>query len=602
VVRVPERLVVSPPMPGVQPALCLLVWALGLSLCFELPPLATGACTLALLLARFLRSASEPRWRAPERLTPDALPAWAGRAKPVQTGQGDHADRSACCLGTGGVWEPRHSVALHEAASPACGLARTPGRDPDAPRLSVSGELLARNVLALGSPGSGKSSLLVLLAWQAQRRGEALIVVDPKGSRAMQALLSSGARAAGRPFLAVLPARPADSARYDPLQHCASAGELATRLCSLIAGEQQDPFRDFCWGVLATLAEALWVGGERPTLGRLRALLPEAGSGLLAAWPPRGVGIDPARDAAARRSLETLASHDRGHYRKMIAALLPVMELLSAGPLGTVLQSAATAAADFGSGDGSAGGDRATCSAGVEPGAEVRPIFDVESCRRQASTVYLGLDALGQPRLARALGVLVCADIAAEAARRVSEPVPPRALHLMVDEAGEVASEALLQLLGKGREARVQLLIAVQTLADLEWRLGSAAAARVAEGNAGAWFLFRQLDALSRQESEARLGRIALERPSRSQSRSTAASPGRHTHAESLAVGASREFLPRIPEASFAALRDLECLAALPDGQLLHLRLPALQPSLSLTDSGDDRAADQPRVRQAASR
>ena len=535
-----------------------LLWSWLLAVLLAIPLPLAGACALLTVLLACLLPwvCARARGALPagvRRMTPDLL-----RRKLARDGG------QRCYLGQGAPWQARHSVALHAAQADAHSLSQGPAWQPGAHAAWVDAELLARNVLAVGAPGAGKSSLLVLLAWQAQLRGEAVIVLDPKGSRALQAQIFAGAAASNRPHLALLPTRPAVSSRYDPFMHCADAGAVATRVCSLIPGERQDPFRDFCWGVLSTLAEALQVLGAPVTLSTLQDLLADAGASLLAHWGPAGAGIAPARHAAARRALEDLVAHDRTHFRKMTVALLPVLNLLCAGPLSSLLAPLSD-----------------TDSSNAAPGSDARPLLDIAVCRAQGTTVYVGLDALGHSRLAQALAQLLFEDVAAEAAGLLSRTDVVRPLHLLVDEAGELACDALLQLLGKGREARVHLLLAVQTLADLEWRLGSAAAARVAEGNAGAWFLFRQLDALSRQESSARLGQLAAVRPAASRALSTSSGviAGVRQRSESVGETTTREFLPRVPEASFSALRDLECLAAMPDGALLHLRLPLPVPA-----------------------
>ncbi len=463
-------------------------------------------------------------------------------------------------LGRGGPWLPHHTAALLAETAPVAGLREGPARQRSAPWVDCAAGLMARHVLAVGAPGSGKSSLLVLLAWQAQRRGEALLVLDPKGSRIFSAQLAAGARQAGVPFLALLPGQPGQSVTYDPLQHCADAAAVASRLCGLLGAGREDPFRTFCWGALATLTEALLVRGFPVSIGLLHHHLADAGSALLQQPATTEDDVDPARWSAAQAALILLAGHDRTHYRKMTAGLLPLFTLLDSGPVASVLQSAAAPA-------------RADMVADLQD-AVLRPALDLAHLARQSITVYVGLDALANPVLARALAHLLLEDLAALAAVRMTQAGRVPNLHLVVDEAGEIACEPLLQLLGKGREANLQILLAVQTLADLEWRLESRAAARVAEGNAGAWFLFRQLDAETRRASEARLGSLPTARPTASSSSAKSVGPHGLQRANTQAASVTREYLPRVPEAVFASLADLECLAQLPDGQLLHLRLP----------------------------
>jgi conjugal transfer pilus assembly protein TraD len=532
---------------GWRAARAALAWSLAMALLLGVPLALTAACAIAMLVLTFGAQARRMSTVAASELAPTGLqalraPRSGARAEPRH-------ESAVSFLGHGGSWLPQHSQQLHHSGDPEAAFARSPARQPTPAPVWVATPLLSRNLLALGAPGSGKSSLLVLLAWQAQQRGEAILVLDPKGSQGLRALLAAGARAAGRPFLSLTPARPQDSARYDPLHYCDDAAAFADRLCGLIAGDRQDPFRSYCWGAVSTLAEALLVRGERPTLLRLRALVAEGGSSLAGSAGTPGSGIPAGRFAAAQAAVRQLAEHDRTHFRKMTAALLPVLEVLTSGDVAALLAPA-------------------------QQPDELRPRLDLRHLRGQASTVYVGLDALASPQRAQVLAHLLLEDIAQQASRICGRAHSEGPLHVMVDEAGEVACPPLLQLLGKGREAGVQLLLAVQTLADLEWRLGSAAAARVAEGNAGAWFLFRQMDACSREESAARLGDFPLARETAASGRSESHSLGRLRHATSTALTSTRVPAARVPPALLSVLRDLECFAQLPDGQLLHLRLP----------------------------
>jgi len=457
-------------------------------------------------------------------------------------------------MGLGAKWLPAHSFAVYSAQSPLEGLAQTPVRNREAKALNLDHRLLARNGLALGSPGSGKTQLLVLLAQSAQQRGESVWVIDPKGSQSFYHQIRAGARKANKPFFALLPQRAQESIQYDPLKHCHSGLDVATRIVSLMPGDQHDVFKHFCWGVVVTLTEALFVIHQRPTLHTLRELLPEAGEALLPRLMQQTNRQAQSNVSNTLSALKALVHHDRIHYKKMIVPLRAVFELLCSGSVGQIVSDEFNQSPSFLSGQKSLW-------------------LDVAAARDQRATVYIGLDALINPTVARALAALILQDIASDAAQRVTASNTEIPQLLLVDEAGEVACEPLLQLLGKGRECGVQTWFAVQTLSDLEWRLGGAAAARVAEGNAGAWFLFRQLDAVSRRESERRLGTLPVARRSASLGTSSMMRQGSRYESDSVSDGYTRETVPRIPEAVFSCLDDLECFAHLPDGSLFHLKL-----------------------------
>lgn len=475
-----------------------------------------------------------------------------GMTRPYETMSGNQP----ILIGYGSAWSAQHSDSLHDARDAREGLQQLPVRQGQAHKLELDRRLLSRNGLALGSPGSGKTQLLVLLAHAAQERGESVWFIDPKGSQRLYQYVLEGARRAGRPFFALIPQRAEVSVLYDPLRYCMTGTDVASRLVSLIPGDEQDVFKHFCWGVLVTLAEACLLMGERPSISLLSSVLPDAGACLLPRILKAFEHDSRSSVASTKNALQALVNHDRTHYQKMIVPLRAVFELLCRGSLGQVLS-------------GSEG-----VRGNLESSRQAPNIaLDVSAARLQQATVYIGLDALVNPTTAKAIAALILEDIAADAARCVAQSLDHPNQLLLVDEAGEVACEAMLQLLGKGRECGVQIWFAVQTLSDLEWRLGSSAAARVAEGNAAAWFLFRQLDAVSRRESERRLGTLPMTRRSTSLGSASINRMGSRYESDSFSDGFTRETVPRIPEAVFSCLRDLECFAHLPDGSLFHLQL-----------------------------
>ena len=66
---------------------------------------------------------------------------------------------------------------------------------------------------------------------------------------------------------------------------------------------------------------------------------------------------------------------------------------------------------------------------------------------------------------------------------------------MFVDEAAEVVNDPFIQLLNKGRGARLRLIVATQTFADFAARTGSEAKARQVLGNINNLIVLRALDA-----------------------------------------------------------------------------------------------------------
>ena len=232
---------------------------------------AAAAAALAALVAR-----SWSRGRAPRERPLTDIPALP----------------DAAFYGRGSEWILEHAQAL-----------RQNGRVPPSPEedLSLPETLLARHVLALGATGTGKSRLLELLAVQAVRRGDAVVIVDPKGDAG---LLERVRREAGARFRLFSLPRPELSTPYNPLGRFADVREVADRVAALMPSSGDAlPFRHFAWDVVHAVARELQSQGKPITLQAIRRH-----------------GID--------RPVGPLKDRPREHFLKMVSGLLPVLSKL----------------------------------------------------------------------------------------------------------------------------------------------------------------------------------------------------------------------------------------------------------------------------------
>jgi conjugal transfer pilus assembly protein TraD len=85
--------------------------------------------------------------------------------------------------------------------------------------------------------------------------------------------------------------------------------------------------------------------------------------------------------------------HNREHYQKITANLLPILSMLTSGDLGASLSP-----------DPSIG--------------DKRPIMNFEKIERAGHVLYMCLDSLPDPSVASAIGALAIADLAARAGMR----------------------------------------------------------------------------------------------------------------------------------------------------------------------------------------
>jgi conjugal transfer pilus assembly protein TraD len=224
----------------------------------------------------------------------------------------------------------------------------------------------AGHTLIVGTTGAGKTRAFDLLVTQAVLRGEAVLIIDPKGDKDLMASAKRACQLAGRPdrFVYFHPAFPEDSVRLDPLHNFNRPSEIASRITAISPGETTtDPFKAFGQKSLDNVIQGLLVIEERPTLAKLRRYL-EGGPATLviqaleryfdnclgdwrqAAKPylkaakdidSKAAGLvrfyrEVVQQQAPNMDLEGLLSlfeHDRTHFSKMVASLIPIMNMLT---------------------------------------------------------------------------------------------------------------------------------------------------------------------------------------------------------------------------------------------------------------------------------
>lgn len=371
-------------------------------------------------------------------------------------------------------------------------------RDKD---LEIEPEHLTEHTLVVGTTGTGKSSLFRLMIAQAVAKGEPVIILDPKGDHQLSGCARRACELVGAPqrFLYFSPGFPDRSVRIDPLKNWLRATEPGSRVAELIPSETKtDPFQAFGWNVLDSIIQALvYWGHEPPNLLKLRRYVEGGvhsiiemamGKYLASNWP--GTKPKETADALAKQYQELakkkpelaldgivrLHLHNREHFHKMVASLIPILTMLTSGSLQYLLSPTPL--------DG-----------------DSRPVMDLATIIEKGQVLYVGLDSMSDPTVGSAIGSILLADLTAAASARLKEmqemdqghipkkDLPP--VNIFVDEAAELVNDPAIQLLNKSRSAGFRLVIATQTLADLEVRTGSKAGARQVIANANNLIVFR---------------------------------------------------------------------------------------------------------------
>ena len=150
---------------------------------------------------------------------------------------------------------------------------------------------------------------------------------------------------------------------------------------------------------------------------------------------------------------------------------------------------------------------------------------------------------------------------------------------LFVDETANVINPPLIEILNKGMEAGFQCVCAMQTISDLEARLGSAAQARMALGNLNNLIALRTKDETTQKFIAEAFGRTTIWETAASVTTTAGASalPAFRAAASSSLSG-RRDSV--VPLEALGQLPNLEFFASLSGGRLWKGRMPILDPAL----------------------
>ena len=396
------------------------------------------------------------------------------------------------------------------------------GIDREGP-LFLPNDLLNQHTLILGTTGVGKTRLLEVLVSQAIRRGDSVILIDPKGDerlleRVLETCSTSGRLESFRFFALPYPDR---SVRYNPLSHFVQVRELADRIAALLpGGGESEPFRAFCWEVVNTVCQAMYACGEPITPYKVKRYSLDDTWELVRLfiarkYPSLPAGKDPRVLAGQYRAcrasgaveghdaldfLISLAQRDQQNYQKMTNTLLPILSKLSTGPNKALLSDVS-----------------------LDSHEEIRRAGDLPDMSRERLTwrgadkgrqvVYFYLGSLLGFDTASAVAKMALLDFqsyigAKYAYERVSDFGP---ISLFVDELADVVTPEFINILNKSRGADVRITMCGQTSADLEAALRSKAHATQVLGNANTVI---QLRAQNDQDAEL-FSRLCGERPMR---------------------------------------------------------------------------------------
>jgi conjugal transfer pilus assembly protein TraD len=444
-------------------------------------------------------------------------------------------------------------------------------------------ELLEGHTLIVGSTGVGKTRLLDLMIDQAVARGEAVIIIDPKADHDLRENARLACEAMGQPerFVYFHPAFPEESIRIDPLRHFNEPTELASRVAELIPSEgRSDPFKDFAWKAMNNVIQGMIFVGKKPSLINLRRYVEGGIDDLLKktleyyykTYFRENLGKTNLKDLKKRYKevdsykkmhsgvdgLVAMHDHNREHFQKMIASLIPILSMLTSGTLQTML------------------------SPKPDDENDENQLEDIASIINEKKVLYIGLPSMANSMVGSAIGSIMLADLTAVASDRyiLFKKIPAnkemQPVNVFIDEAAEVVNDPTVQLLNKSRGAGFRVVVATQTLADLEVRTGTSSGARQIIGNINNWLILRIIDAETQKYIAEALPMTAVKSMDlayRSASDSTDPLSFSTTYQESL----KEKDIELFPAALLGILPNLHYFCRLADGTTWKGKLPILE-------------------------
>ena len=457
------------------------------------------------------------------------------------------------------------------------------------------------HTLVLGTTRVGKTRLAELLIAQDIRRGEVVIVFDPKGDIDLLRRVYAEAKRAGREgqFFMFHLGHPELSARYNPVGNFSRITEVATRIAGQLPSEGQSAaFKEFVWRFVNVMARALVALGRKPDYEQINRyasnvepLLVDyfehwldretAASGwreevesmaidkksLDKGLQSRGVRAVTLVEYARRKKLydplaNALAStlnYEKSYFDKLVASLLPLMEKLTTGRIASLLSPAYDDPMDW------------------------RPVFDWTSVIHLGGIVYIGLDALSDYEVAAAVGNSMFADLTSVAGslykfgtgRGFPVATAARRIAIHADEFNELIGDEFIPLLNKAGGAGFQVTAYTQTWSDVEARIGSKPKAGQIAGNFNSLIMLRVKEIATAELLTDQLPEVRIVSTMVSSSVSDTNDPA------DFADFASRnedrittESAPMLSASDLVQLPKGQAFALIQGGQLYKIRMP----------------------------
>ncbi|MCP5408945.1 MAG: type IV conjugative transfer system coupling protein TraD [Chromatiaceae bacterium] len=456
------------------------------------------------------------------------------------------------------------------------------------------------HTLVLGTTRVGKTRLAEMLITQDIRRGDVVIVFDPKGDAGLLKRVYSEAKRSGRAreFHLFHLGYPQVSARYNAIGNFSRITEVATRIANQLPSEGNSAaFKEFAWRFVNIIARALVALKRRPDYQQVRRYINDieplfieyAGHHLdrqgasdwraqveAAAESINERNLTPALRGRNREAIALMRhlqaqdlydpvldglmsafKYDKTYFDKIVSSVGPLMEKLTTGNIAELISP------DY-----------------LNEG-DTRPIFEWMEVIRRNGIVYVGLDALTDTTVAGAVGNSMFADLVSVAGHIYKHGVPgetgnrPPIISLHADEFNELIGDEFIPLLNKAGGAGFQVTAYTQTWSDVEARIGNRAKAGQVAGNFNTMIMLRVKELATAEMLTEQLPRVEVFTLMSVSGVDDSSEPGSGVDFKSRNEDRiSVSEVPLLTPAELIALPKGQAFALLEGGQLWKLRIP----------------------------
>lgn len=463
------------------------------------------------------------------------------------------------------------------------------------------------HTLVLGTTRVGKTRLAEILIAQDIRRGDVVIVFDPKGDADLLRRVYAEAKRAGRAkeFYMFHLGYPEVSARYNAIGNFSRITEVATRIANQLPSEGNSAaFKEFAWRFVNIIARALVALGRRPDYNQVRRFINDIEPLFMeyARAHLRQHGAEDWQEKVAEiaanikernlpnslrgRNNEAIAlmrhlqeqdlydpvldglvsafKYDKTYFDKIVSSVGPLMEKLTTGKIAELI------------------------SPDYLDETDSRPIFEWMDVINRKGIVYVGLDALTDTTVASAVGNSMFADLVSvaghiykhgvnvdpiNAGKFTSNTMPTISMH--ADEFNELIGDEFVPLLNKAGGAGFQVTAYTQTWSDVEARIGSRAKAGQVAGNFNTLIMLRVKELATAEMMTDQLPKVEVFTLMSVSGVDDSSDPGSGVDFKSRNEDRiSVSEVPMLTPAELVALPKGQAFALLEGGQLWKLRMP----------------------------